>query len=68
MRALIIDDEEAVRAGLSAHIAWQQLGFDEVATAATAEEALARLEEERPELIISDIRLPGMDGIALCRN
>src|SRR5205085_3910354 len=36
-----------------------------IATAASAEVALAQLDQERPQLVISDVRLPGRDGLSL---
>jgi CheY-like chemotaxis protein len=39
-----------------------------VRTAMNAEEALASVEQERPDLILMDIQLPGMDGLALTRH
>lgn len=63
--AVVIDDEVTVRNGMLRHIKWKQLGVDEVKTVENAEEAVVCLEEEAPEIIISDIKLPGMDGIQL---
>ncbi|MGH9414390.1 MAG: sigma-54-dependent transcriptional regulator [Terriglobales bacterium] len=58
---LIVDDEVKMLRLLEL-----QLGADghHVLTAATAEEALARLREESADLVITDLRLPGMDGLA----
>ena len=64
-RLLVVDDEpnllRAVAACLSAE------GF-EVSTAQTVEEALVRLAQTVPDLLISDIRMPGKDGYALVRQ
>jgi CheY-like chemotaxis protein len=45
----------------------QQGGF-EVGTAESAEQALMALEERVPDMILMDIQLPGMDGLALTRH
>lgn len=63
--AVVIDDEVAVRNGMLRHIKWKQLGVDEVKAVENAEEAIVCLEEDSPEIIVSDIKLPGMDGIQL---
>lgn len=59
-KLLIVDDEESICWGLS------QLGEShghQVRTASTAEQALSLAEEERPDVVVMDVRLPGMDGL-----
>lgn len=62
---LIAEDELLLR--MSAARGLERLGY-RVRQAADGEAALARLEEERPALLISDIRMPGLDGIELTRR
>lgn len=62
---LLAEDDILLR--MSAARGLERLGF-RVAQAADAESALKRLEAERPSLLVSDIRLPGIDGIALART
>jgi two-component system, cell cycle response regulator DivK len=50
-----------------ARVALRSEGYD-VATAADAEEALRLLETSKPRLILTDLQLPGMDGLALTRQ
>ncbi|NJC88664.1 MAG: sigma-54-dependent Fis family transcriptional regulator [Desulfuromonas sp.] len=57
---LIVDDEQSIRDSLSGIL--QDEGFTP-ATAANGEEALARLREDKPDLILLDIWMPGMDGL-----
>ena len=68
IRALIVDDEKMTRNGLVRHIKWEQLGVDEVQTAASSNEALQILDTLHPDLVISDIRMPGMNGVELCQE
>lgn len=61
-RVLVVDDDEMV-------VALVQLGLEsaglEVVTAADGDEALARLAEAVPDVVVSDVNMPGMDGLAL---
>jgi DNA-binding NtrC family response regulator len=61
-RILIVDDEFSVRDSLGS---WFRKDGHEVLVAANASEALAGLESERFDVAIVDIKLPGMDGVAL---
>lgn len=63
-RVLLIDDEKFIRKSIKNRIDWAKYGFCVEAEAGNGEEALKILEELRPELIIVDIRMPVMDGIA----
>src|SRR5688500_2433091 len=67
MRAnvLIVDDEESICWGLSRLL---QSEGHEASVASSAEEALARIAESPPDLIVMDVRLPGMDGLAAMRQ
>ncbi|GIP24272.1 response regulator [Paenibacillus sp. J22TS3] len=63
MKVLIVDDEVIIRTGLSTVIRWEDHGYTILAPAASAEEALARIPEERPEIIFTDIRMTGKSGL-----
>ena len=63
--AIILDDEISVRNGLLRHIRWKQLGVDSVETFESAEKVVVYLKNHAPNIIISDVRLPKMDGIRL---
>ncbi|MBB6673095.1 response regulator transcription factor [Cohnella nanjingensis] len=65
MKVMIVDDEVIIRNGLSTVIKWEELGFRLLPPAASAEEALARFPEEQPNIVLTDIRMTGMDGLAL---
>jgi DNA-binding response OmpR family regulator len=59
-KILVIEDEKNLRLLYTQDL--ERDGF-EVVTAATAPEGLAMVETEKPDLIVMDIRLPGMDGL-----
>jgi two-component system response regulator AtoC len=61
-RVLVVDDDRAVRAALSVNL--NKAGFS-VAVAENGEEALALVGEEEPDLVLSDVRMPGLGGTAL---
>ena len=61
-KILVVDDEPGMREMLVFELG--QRGY-EVAAAANGEEALARLRAERFQLVISDVKMPGMDGIRM---
>ena len=67
IRLLIIDDHEMVREGLKAMLL-SEPDFSIVGDAANAEQALELIERSRPDVILLDIRLPGVSGIELCRT
>jgi len=59
-KILVIEDEKNLRTLYKQDL--ERDGFD-VVTAATAQEGLEMLESEAPDLVVMDIRLPGMDGL-----
>lgn len=65
MRLLIVDDEVIIRTGLASVIAWHELGIELLHPAASAEEAWSRLSEERPHILMTDIRMNGRSGLEL---
>jgi DNA-binding response OmpR family regulator len=62
---LVVDDEATVREVVRKYL--EHEGY-RVAEAATGTEALAYLREQRPDLIVLDLMLPGMDGFAITRS
>jgi DNA-binding NarL/FixJ family response regulator len=67
IRALVADDQQAVRAGFAALLE-TQADITVVATAADGEEAVQQSEEQRPDVVLMDIRMPVLDGIAATRR
>lgn len=71
IRVMIVDDEPLVLIGMQGMLDWTALGYEMVGTARNGAEALKMIEESKPDIVISDIRMPVLDGLALaeeCRN
>lgn len=66
-RLLIVDDHEVVRLGLKALLE-QHPHFEVVAEAGNAKEAMEQVERFLPDVVLMDIRLPGMSGIEACEE
>lgn len=65
MKALLIDDEPPVITVVKLLVDWEKHGIDTVLEAGNAEDALTLIESEHPEIILSDINLPGLSGLDL---
>lgn len=65
IRVLIADDEEKVCTLIYKLVNWQDFGMEVVATVYNGIEALERIKELAPDVVITDIRMPGYDGIEL---
>lgn len=64
-KIMIVDDEPLIREGLKELIPWIDYGFCVTATAKDGLDALERYDEALPDVMIVDIRMPGMDGLEL---
>ncbi|SDC28209.1 Two-component response regulator, YesN/AraC family, consists of REC and AraC-type DNA-binding domains [Paenibacillus sp. UNCCL117] len=64
MRVLIVDDENHITDGLAQLVDWGRLGVTAVDTAANGAQALSRYEASKPDLIVTDITMPVMNGLA----
>jgi two-component system, response regulator YesN len=65
LKAIILDDEKIVLQGLQMIIDWEKFGIELAGTASDGLEGLRLFHEIKPEIIITDIRMPGMDGLEL---
>lgn len=65
LKVLVVDDESMVRKGIVLGVDWASMDCVVVGEAANGEEGLAAAERYNPSLIITDIRMPRMDGIAM---
>lgn len=66
MRVLIADDEAVIRMGLRTML--EDKGHQVVATATDGSSAIQMMRTERPEVILLDIKMPGMDGLEAARK
>lgn len=67
-KVLLVDDEPIILRSLKVAIPWEELGLAIVGEARNGEAALQLIEETAPQIIISDIRMPVIDGIALMKE
>jgi two-component system response regulator YesN len=65
---ILVDDEVFSRIGLRNLIDWKACGFDVTGEADNGEDALALVRRDKPDLVITDIRMPVMDGLELIRR
>ena len=64
-KVFLVEDEIVVREGIRQNIDWEQYGFSYAGDAADGELALPIIRQIQPDLLITDIKMPFMDGLAL---
>ncbi|MGO4108113.1 response regulator [Paenibacillus sp. YAF4_2] len=64
-KLLLVDDEPEVTEGLMMEIDWESCGFSEVKTASNGKEAMELVEKMEPDVLITDISMPYMNGLEL---
>lgn len=67
-KALVVDDEQMIRNGISKMIPWNQIGIDRVFTAGSGNEALSIIKKEKPDIMLTDICMAEMDGLSLIEH
>jgi len=65
---MIIDDETSVVNGLIEHIPWSDLGLAVTMTAVDGQEALEKIRAGKPDIVITDVYMPKMDGLTLIQH
>ncbi len=65
MKLIIVDDEMLVRKGIRSAIDWEEIGVSIVGEAENGNHALELIEETQPDLVLTDIKMPKMDGLQL---
>ena len=68
LKVLVVEDEEMIRKGIVLAVDWAALDCVVVGEASNGEEALAAVERYAPSLIITDLKMPKMDGIEMLRQ
>lgn len=63
LKVLLVDDEAPILNNLKRVLPWQEMGMEVVGMARSGMDALRIAEEEQPDLVLSDIRMPVMDGL-----
>ena len=67
-RIFLVDDEPLVLIGMQGMLNWSELGYEVAGTARNGAEALKAIEEKCPDIVVSDIRMPVMDGFTLAES
>ena len=67
-KVILVDDEEEVREAIRKRINWEEIGFSVVGTAENGEEALELAESCEPDVVMTDIQMPFMDGLTLLKK
>ncbi|OPJ63376.1 response regulator transcription factor [Clostridium oryzae] len=68
LKAIIIDDETVTRKGLIKHIPWSKLNIELAGEASDGKEGLEIVKRVKPNIVVSDVRMPGMNGIEMARE
>lgn len=67
-RVMIVDDEPLIRKGLRETINWEVLDSEIVGEAQNGKEALSLIHKLHPQILVTDVKMPHMDGVELIRR
>lgn len=67
LKIFLVEDESIMREGLRDNMPWQQFGYEFVGEASDGEMALPLIRKTRPDVLLTDIKMPFMDGLTLSR-
>ncbi|MGE5583305.1 MAG: response regulator [Bacillota bacterium] len=65
LKVVLVDDEDIIREGLAAGVPWESLGFSIAGQAEDGEQAIQVIEAANPDLLITDVKMPFIDGLQL---
>lgn len=67
LRTFLVEDEVIIRENIKRMVSWEKYGFELVGEAADGEMALPLIRKSRPDILITDIKMPFMDGLTLSK-
>ena len=67
-KILLVEDESIVRKGIALSIDWAEYGAEITDEASNGEEALKKCQSTQPDIVITDIRMPQMDGLEFVKK
>ena len=67
IKVFLVEDEIVMREGIKRNIPWEKEGFEFVGDASDGELAYPLIQKTKPDILITDIKMPFMDGIELSR-
>lgn len=67
LKIAIIDDEALVRMGLKSMVPWEELGYQLIGEAGNGQSGLDLITNLKPDIVITDIKMPVMDGLEMIR-
>ena len=65
IKVFLVEDEYAIREGIKKSVDWEKNGFELVGEAGDGEMAFPKILKTKPDILITDIRMPFMDGLEL---
>lgn len=67
LKVVLVEDETVIREGIRDTVPWEEYGYQFVGEAADGEMALSVIRQTRPDVLITDVKMPFMDGLTLSR-
>lgn len=67
-KVMVVDDEDEIRLGIIKKINWEAMGFKVVGDAENGKDALEKAEKLHPDIVLTDIKMPFMDGLELVEH
>ena len=67
-KLLIVDDEPLVQVGIKSMLPWESMQIEISGIASNGQAALSLIENDMPDIVITDIKMPIMSGLELCRT
>ncbi len=68
LKVILVDDETLVKVGIKSLANWEELGFRIVAEGSNGEQGLSLISQHKPDLVITDIVMPKLDGIDMMKK